>query len=158
MPSIGQPFDCYIEIPPQMCLDLKAKVTAEFGEVGGISPSDIIHCNQASYVNVKFDFSACGDIKRLLCGNLCVCVAWESCGPGPEDKQCKTIPFTLCDKDEYVLRFDFPANTFPCPVPTGDCGTLYCLCLTWTMLDNCPQPKPMPIGGYCKGPCVLVLP
>ncbi|MBP6820941.1 MAG: hypothetical protein KA368_05330 [Acidobacteria bacterium] len=160
MPNIGQEYtECYIEIPAQMCVDLKAKMTAEFYETGGTAPASIIRCNQASGVKVKFDFTDSSELKRLLCGNLCVKVAYESCGKGAEDSVVKWVKFQLCDKLVYEMDIEFPANYFcPEPLPIEDCGTVFCLCISVVLFDDCRPPKPIGVGAYCKGPCILVMP
>ncbi len=160
MANLGPTFtDCEIEIPAQMCIDLKAKMTAEFYEKDGKSPVNIIRCNQASGVRLTFDFSECSDLKRLLCGNMCIKVAYESCGGGPEDSIVKWVKFDLCNKEKYELDIEFPAKFFcPTPLPKDDCGTVFCLCISVVLFDNCDEPKPIGIGAYCKGPCILVMP
>ncbi|MCI0561483.1 MAG: hypothetical protein MN733_23595 [Nitrososphaera sp.] len=151
--------ECFLEIPPQLCLDLKAKIDAEFIELDGNTPTEIIKCDQESKVRVTFNFEGSSDLRRLICGKLCVCVAFESCGKGPEGKECKIIDLNLCDQLKYIVEIVFPKNYFcPAPPKKDDCGTVFCLCLTAIFLDNCKEPKPVGIGAFCKGPCIMVMP
>ncbi|MDX2030680.1 MAG: hypothetical protein SF339_08420 [Blastocatellia bacterium] len=160
MANIGPLFtECEIEIPAQMCVDLNAKMTAEFFERGGIKPTNIIRCGQASGVRVKFDFTAAGTLKRLLCGKVCIKVAYESCGRGPESQVVRWINFNLCEQDVYQVEIELPENFFcPAPMPADDCGTVFCLCISAVVFDNCKTPQPVGIGAFCKGPCILVMP
>jgi hypothetical protein len=155
--SNKEPFECELEIPAQMCVDLKAKVTANFYEGKGITPTNIIRCNSESRAEIVFDFTDSSELKRLLCGKICVCLAWESCGTAPEGKKCKTIEFNLCKNLKPSVEFSFPSDCFKCPDPsTGECGDLYSLCITAAFLDC--ENKPVGIGAYCKGPYIYVMP
>lgn len=150
------PFECDLEFPTQMCVDLKASVKADFYAGTGREPSTVIRCNESSSATITFDFSGSSDLKRLLCGKICVCIAWESCGSASEGKKCQTIDFNLCNNDKPSVTFNFPTDCFKCPESPQDCGDLYCLCITAAFLDC--NGKPIGIGAYCKGPCIYVMP
>jgi hypothetical protein len=153
---VGHRRRCEIEIvpPPGLRATLEASVHEGDPE---LPPTDIISTNQELIVKVKW--CVLGDLRRHLCGTWCVCVSWESCGPALEGQWCQRLPFDPCLPDdkcyEAIFRFE------PGRLSAGDCGTIYCLCVTLSSEADCPDGTRYPglIFGFCKDvACVMVRP
>lgn len=145
---------CYIEAPTPQTLNLKADLHADFYEIGGTTPTNIIKCNQAAQVKVKIDFGG-SDLARALCLKWCVKLAFEGCGQAPEGSlDVKWVEQKVCEKSCVEATIDIPANYFPCVA--ANCGDVYLICLTVVGFDSCG--KPIPYAGYCKGGSIMVFP
>jgi hypothetical protein len=146
---------CEIEIvpPPGLSATLEASVHEGDPE---LPPTDIISANQELIVKVKWCVQ--GDLRRHLCGTWCVCVSWESCGPALEGQWCQRVPFQPCLPDnkcyEAIFRFE------PGQISPGECGTIYCLCVTLSSEVDCDGTKYAGlIFGFCKDvACIMVRP
>lgn len=148
---------CEVEIVPPPGLRATLEASAHEGDPV-LPPTDIISDKQELLVKVKWCVQ--GDLRRHLCGTWCVSVAWESCGPGPEQQaDPKRVPFDPCLPDDrcYETEFRFPPGT----LPAGDCGTIYCLCVTLSSEVTCPDGTRYAglIFGFCKDvSCIMVRP
>jgi hypothetical protein len=147
---------CEIEIvpPPGLTATLEASVHEGNPE---LPPTDIVSANQELIVKVKWCVQ--GDLRRHLRGTWIVCVSWESCGPALEGEWKRRVEFDPCLPDNkcYEAEFRFP----PGRLPPGDCGTIYCLCVTLTSEAECPDGTKYAglIFGFCKDvACVMVRP
>lgn len=144
---------CSVEIVPPG--GLRGTLEAECFELDPVlNPTDVITDKQRFRVRVRW--CLLGDLRRHLCGSFCVCVAWESCGPAVEGQWCQEIPLNPCDDDGcYELDFDFA----PGQLPAGDCGTIYCLCVTISSRQICPDGTKY-VGlmhGFCKDVCCIMV-
>lgn len=92
-------------------------------------PVGIVHEDQI--LRVRTTVTLAGTLVRYLCDTqLCVCLAFESCGSGPEGEFCKTINLEgdndPCITQTFVFEFDLPAHT----LVAGECGKQYDICIT----------------------------
>lgn len=144
---------CSVEIVPPPGLSATLEASCHEGDPS-LDPTDVITDKQELIVKVKWCVQ--GDLRRHLCGTWCVCVAWESCGPGPEEQWCERLPFNPClpDNQCYEQIFRFP----PGRLPAGDCGTIYCLCVTLSSEVVCDGTKYVGlIHGFCKEVCCIMV-
>jgi hypothetical protein len=127
--------------------DLGGTLAATFADKTNPSePVGFIDANQVLVVTVTVTLT--GRIRYYLCDTtLCVCLAFEACGPGSTGDFCKTIclegPNSPCKTDKWVFEFEIPAGTF---LP-GDCGREYTLCITLGSKDCCGK------VGFVFGSC-----
>jgi len=149
--------NCGYEVPGPILLSLRGRVYAYFCEEGGVSPANILRCDQASRVIVVIDFSG-SELARLLCVRWCVKVVFEPCGPGQHiSLPHQWVEEKLCENRVVVVSFLVPGRTFPCDgAPGYECGSLWNVCITVTSFDMCK--KPAPFAGYCTGGPIMVYP
>jgi hypothetical protein len=145
---------CSVEIVPPPGLRATLEASCHEGDPA-LPPTDIISANQELLVKVRWCVQ--GDLRRHLCGTWCVNVAWESCGPGPEEQASQRVPFDPCLPDDrcYEAEFRFPPGT----LPPGDCGTIYCLCVTLSSEVTCPDGTRYAglIFGFCRDVCCVMV-
>jgi hypothetical protein len=144
---------CTVEIVPPG--GLTGTLEAECFEIGNLlDPVTVISDKQTLRVKVKW--CLLGDLRRHLCGSFCVAVQWESCGPAVEGEWVKQINLDPCDDDGcYELDFDFG----PGVLKPGECGTVYCLCVTISSRQICPDGTKY-VGlmhGFCKDVCCVMI-
>jgi hypothetical protein len=150
--GLGHRKKCSVEIVPAGRLE--GTLEAECFELDpALQPTDIITDRQSFRVRVKW--CVIGELRRHLCGTWCIQIAWESCGSGPEGEWHRDIDFDGCDEDGcYQLDFDFP----PGRLPAGECGTVYCLCVTLSSKRVCGERKYVGlIHGFCKDVCCIMV-
>jgi hypothetical protein len=146
---------CSVEIVPPP--GLRATLEAECYELEPVlKPTDIISDQQRFRIRVKWCVH--GELRRHLCGTWCVSVAYESCGPAEEGQVIKRIPFDPCLPDDrcYELDFDFEPGT----LAPGDCGTVYCFCVTLSSeTTTCPDGQRYAglIFGFCRDVCCIMV-
>jgi hypothetical protein len=137
---------CEVEIVPPPGLKATLEASVHEGDPA-LPPTNIISVNQEILVKVKW--CVLGDLRRHLCGTWCVKVAWESCGPGPEEQAPpRKLDFDPCLPDNkcYETEFRFAPGT----LPAGDCGTVYTLCVTLSSERVCNGTKYAGlIFGFC---------
>jgi hypothetical protein len=145
---------CSVEIVPAPGLTATLEASCHEGDPAQ-PPTDIIGANQPLIVRVKWCVQ--GDLRRHLCGTWCVNVAWESCGPAPERQESQRVEFDPCLPDDkcYEAVFRFPPGTFD----PGDCGTIYCLCVTLSSERTCPDGTKYAglIFGFCRDVCCIMV-
>jgi hypothetical protein len=125
------------------------------GAEGHEGPPWMVH--EGDSLKVRVIVKLTGRILHYLCDTkLCVCLAFESCGPGPEDEYCAEIElegkYDPCTTDTFVFEFDLPGDV----LTSGKCGRKYDLCITLGSKDCCGH-----VGfifGSCKDFSVTVLP
>jgi hypothetical protein len=119
-------------------------------------PVDIISWDQAYYVIVYVHLA--DGVRRHLCGELCVDIDVDTCGPAPDvqfDEQHVTLD--PCGDGWYTIVFPLPAGTFaPQPGYPNRCGRVYRLCVTVGSRDACGNPGL--IWGHCSSVDVAVHP
>jgi hypothetical protein len=137
---------CILE-PRAHLWDLGGTLTATFADKSDPSePVGFIDSNQVLVVTVTVTLT--GRIRYYLCDTtLCVCLAFEACGPGSTGDFCETIllegRYSPCNTDTWVFEFEVPAGTFN----PGDCGREYNLCITLGSKDCCGK------VGFVFGSC-----
>jgi hypothetical protein len=137
---------CKLE-PRKNIWDLGGTLTATFADKTDPSePVGFIDSDQVLLVTVTVKLT--GRIKNYLCQtSLCVCLAFEACGPGSTGDFCKTIfldgQYSPCKTDTWVFDFEVPAGTFN----PGNCGREYELCITLGSRDCCGK------VGFVFGSC-----
>lgn len=117
--------------PTRIGVNLKATVY----EVGGVDPTNIIHADQAWYVDVEWELT--GGLLHHLCGEWCVSVVLESIGPGDEYRfppSCDRVRIDPCIKGPYKHRIEVAAGKVGAEEP---CGTLYIVGVILGSLDAC---------------------
>ncbi len=143
--------ECELDIHKETW-DLGGKMAVEFiGPTG--EPCHVVHENQEFKVKVKVTLT--GRILNYLCNtSICVCVAFESCGSGPEFEICdwKTVNPCQPGGDTYDFEFTVPASR----LGSGECGRQYKLCITLGSKDCCG--KVGFIFGTCHDIGLTVLP
>ncbi len=109
----------------------------------------------ATILSIDQDFQVCvhwqltGSLARLICGEWCVCVFFESLGPCDDfqaQDPCPHFPTTNCNDNAYDQCFTIPAGT----VSAGQCSCPYQTIVTLTLFDSCDRPAP--IVANCMGP------
>ena len=145
---------CHVEVPSPQTMHLRGDLHADFLEIGGTAPANIIRCDQSAIVRVRIDFTG-SDLARLLCLEWCIKVAFESCGPAPETalgvvKRSQRV----CNEKYIVVDIPIPPRYFPCD--PAECGNIYELCVTAVAFDTCGRPAPF--AGYCRGGQIMVFP
>jgi hypothetical protein len=148
---------CDVEIVPPGGLTATLEATVHPGEPD-IPPADIIDENQDVIVIVRWCIH--GDLRHHLCGTWCVKVAYESCGDGPEGHQVVHVPFDPCLPDDKCYEAVVRIRAGEHKLPAGECGTVYCFCVTLTSEYDCPYGHfPGPIFGFCNDvACIMVRP
>jgi hypothetical protein len=137
---------CTLEPRPHIW-DLGGTMTATFADQSDpSSPVGFIDSNQTLLVKVTVNLT--GRILNYLCNtSLCVCLAFEACGPGSTGDFCKTIfldgPNSPCQTNQWVFDFVVPPGTFS----PGACGREYTLCITLGSRDCCGK------VGFVFGSC-----
>ena len=89
-----------------------------------------------------------GRIRYYLCDTtLCVCLAFNACGPGSTGEYCERIvlegPNSPCRTDKWVFKIAVPAGTFT----PGECRRGCELCITLGSRDCCGK------VGFVFGSC-----
>jgi hypothetical protein len=123
---------------------------------GDQDPVDIISTGEEIWVHVKWRIW--GHLAHHLCGYFCVCVNFESIGPGPEftvqcegtNEPCQIIPMDPCGDGYYDLWCRIPAGQ----VKAAHCGSVYLVAVTLTSLNACK--KPGHIAAFCNDLSVMV--
>ena len=143
--------ECKLDIHKE-AWDLGGTMSAElFDEKGG--PCALIHENQELRIIVTLKLT--GRILNYLCNTqICVEVAFESCGSGVEIERHDWKVLNPCAPggDTYVFDFRIPPGT----LPAGECGKQYELCITLGSKDCCN--KVGFIFGTCKDFNITVAP
>jgi hypothetical protein len=137
---------CTIEPQPHIW-DLGGTMTATFSDPG--DPDEQIgylDADQELLVTVTVKLT--GRIRYYLCDTtLCVCVAFNACGPGSSGDFCEKIVLEgdncPCNTDTWVFKICIPAGTFT----PGECGREYELCITLGSRDCCDK------VGFIFGSC-----
>jgi hypothetical protein len=148
---------CIVEIVPPGGLTATFYATVHAGEPD-IPPTTIV--DESQDIVVKARWCIQGDLRHHLCGTWCLKVAWESCGDGSEGHQVTHVPFDPCLPDNrcYEAIVRIPAGR----LGAGECGTVYCFCVTLTSEYDCPrdggaQRFAGPIFGFCRNvACIMV--
>lgn len=143
--------ECVIDIHRNI-FDLQGTLTAKFYNQSDMNePVGFVHEDQVLVVKVTVTLA--GKILNYLCNTqLCVCLAFESCGSGPEGEFCQWVTLDPCNKETYDFQFQLPAGT----LTSGECGKNYDICITLGSKDCCGK-----IGfifGRCKDFDITVLP
>lgn len=113
----------------------------------------ILHENETLVVEITVRLT--GRILHYLCGTeICVNIAFESCGSGVETEYHKWVKIDPCGPggDTYIFKFELPPGT----LPAGECGKQYELCTTLGSKDCCGH-----VGfifGTCKDLNITVAP
>ena len=83
-----KPNECIIDVHPNI-FDLTGKLTVDFyNATSPTEPVTFVHEDQVLVVKVRVELG--GRILNYLCNtHLCVCLAFESCGSGPEGEICE---------------------------------------------------------------------
>ena len=117
---------------------------------GHQDPVDIITTNEDLWVKVRWRLA--GHLIRHLCGYFCVCVHFESIGPGPEitadcdnnGRPCQYVEMNPCGDGYYEMWCRIPGGQ----LTPGRCGTVYEVAVTLTSLNPCKEPGH--IRAFCK--------
>src|SRR5262245_61275213 len=99
---------CSTEFDPSLTT-VGFTLSASVFEVGGVAPTDIIHTDQAWYVEVKLEVT--GQLIHHIGGEWRVAVVLESIGPGNDYKfpvPSKAEPMNPCGDGKYTIRIDVP--------------------------------------------------
>ena len=137
---------CSTEFDPAVTT-VRVDLTATVFEAGGVAPTDIIHTDQAWWVEVKLKVT--GHLMHHMGGQWLVAVVLESIGPGNDYKfptPAKAVPLDPCGNGEYTIRIDVPAGQVEGQAPEG---TLYLVGVTIGTLDICGHPSH--IHAHCSG-------
>lgn len=114
-------------------------------------PVSFVHEDQVLVVRAQVTLG--GKILNYLCNTqLCVCLAFESCGSGPEGEICRWVTLDPCRTNVYDFEFELPAGS----LKAGECGKSYEICLTLGSKDCCG--KVGFIFGRCNDFDITVLP
>ena len=119
-------------------------------------PVEIIAWDQTYYVNVHVRLK--GDVRRHLCGKLCVDIDVDTCGRAPDlEFEEEEVELDPCGDGNYVIVFELPPYTFQPPEDhPARCGRVYRLCVTVGSQDACG--KPGLIWGHCDSIEIAVHP
>ena len=123
---------CKLDIHQEIW-DLGGELEAEFLTPDG-EPCRMIHEDQA--VRIRVTVRLTGNILHYLCDTeMCVTVAYESIGTGPEDEFTKGLTLYPCRDggDTYTFDFDIAAGT----LTAGECGKQYEIAITLGSKDCC---------------------
>jgi hypothetical protein len=140
---------CAIEIAPPGTLSLKLSASCHEDSATG-PEAEVVAESQTFYVVVKW--KTLGTLRRHICGRWCLKVAWESCGPGSEAAIHRYIDIDPC-KDDYEEPFAIQGGD----LGAGDCGTIYCLCVTLSSASECPDGDVGLLFGSCKDVCCIMV-
>jgi len=138
--------DCEHEFTP-LAAATKINLSATVFEVGGSTPTNIIHTDQDWYVDVEWSIS--GNLVRHFCGNWRVAVQLESIGPGKEyhfPDPSAAVKMDPCGDGKYKYRIEVKAGEVAARDPDG---TLYIVSVTLGSTDPCDRPGH--IYAYCTG-------
>lgn len=122
-------------------------IAADVFEVGGVAPTDIIHTDQAWYVEVQLEVT--GHLMHHLGGSWHVAVVLECVGPGNHYKfpnPVVAVPLDPCGDGKYPIRIDVAAGQVDAAVPEG---TLYTIGVIVGTLDLCGHPGHL--HAHCRG-------
>jgi len=146
-----KPNECIIDVHPNI-FDLTGKLTVDFyNATSPTEPVTFVHEDQVLVVKVRVELG--GRILNYLCNtHLCVCLAFESCGSGPEGEICEWLMLDPGNTNVYTFEFRLPAGK----LPSGECGKSYDICITLGSKDCCG--KVGFIFGRCKDFQITVLP
>ncbi len=142
---------CKLDIHQEIW-DLGGYLEAEFLTPDG-EPCKLVHEDQAVHIHVTVHLT--GSILHYLCNTeMCVTVAYESIGTGPEGEFTQGKTLTPCREggDTYTFDFDIPAGT----LTAGECGKQYEIAITLGSKDCCGH-----VGfifGTCKDFNITVVP
>lgn len=143
------PTECTIDVHKEVW-DLGGTMTAQFYNPAG-EPCLVVHENQELRVVVTVKLT--GRILNYLCNTkICVQLAFESCGSGPEGELHEWKTLVPCETDTYTFEFRVPSGR----LTAGECGRQYELCITLGSKDCCG--KVGFIFGTCKDLDITVLP
>lgn len=145
---------CVIEVPPSITTQLNATITATLLEVPAFEPSNIINHDQEYVVRVCMELGS--SIKRILCGEWCVNLGVESCGPAKEFRLSQVILMDNCNDAPDCVEFRIRGRDFE-NADSNHCGDLFQFCVTVIARDACANShKPIGIAGFCKlGPVMV---
>jgi hypothetical protein len=151
IPTASDTNECVIDIHRNV-FDLSGTLTATFfNKTAPEEPVSFVHEDQVLVVKVTVTLG--GKILNYLCNTqLCVCLAFESCGSGPEGEFCKWVTLDPCNRTSYDFEFELPAGY----LPSGECGKNYDICITLGSKDCCG--KVGFIFGRCKDFDITVVP
>lgn len=147
--------ECTIDLH-QPHLNIGGTITTQFyNATNPNEPVGVVHEGQDLVVKVTVVLT--GKFLHYLCDTqLCVCLAYESCGSGPEGECCKTITLKgdhdPCKTNIFCFEFHLPKGT----LIAGECGKQYDICITVSSKDCCGN-----VGfifGTCKDFHITVLP
>ncbi|MDX2378342.1 MAG: hypothetical protein QNM02_01115 [Acidimicrobiia bacterium] len=133
---------CKLDIHQEVW-DLGGTLEAAFLTPDG-EPCQLLHEDQAVRIRVRVHLT--GRILNYLCDTqLCVTVAYESIGTGPEGEVTRGHTLTPCRDggDTYTFDFDLPGGT----LSAGECGKQYEIGITLGSKDCCGQ------AGFIFGTC-----
>jgi hypothetical protein len=142
---------CKLDIHQEIW-DLGGELEAEFLTPDG-EPCKLVHEDQA--VRIRVTVRLTGNILHYLCDTeMCVTVAYESIGTGPEGEFTKGLTLYPCREggDTYTFDFDIAAGT----LKAGECGKQYEIAITLGSKDCCGH-----VGfifGTCKDFNITVVP
>ena len=104
-----QPNECIIDVHPNI-FDLTGKLTVDFyNETNPTEPITFVDEDQVLVVKVNVELG--GRILNYLCNtSLCVCLAFESCGSGPEGEICEWQMLDPCNTNVYCFEFRPPGG------------------------------------------------
>jgi hypothetical protein len=142
---------CVVDVHPNI-FDLTGKLRAQFyNKTDPAHPVHIVHADQVLVVKVTVVLG--GRIVSYLCDTeLCVCLAFETCGSGEEFEICRWITLEPCKTLTYEFEIEVAAGT----LVSGECGKSYEVCVTLGSRDCCK--KPGFIFGSCKHFDLTVMP
>ena len=147
MPTQQFPTPCPFQTPfPPGDPGLSGTLSAEVTDPGH-APTTIISIADAFEVCVRWKLE--GSLARLICGEWCVCVFFESLGPCDDFQAvtpCPHFEIVNCNDEEYEECFTIPAGT----VQAAQCSCPYQVIVTLTIFDDCGRPAP--IAAHCMGP------
>lgn len=132
--------------------DLGGTLEAEFLGPDG-EPCTLVHADQDFRIHVTVRLT--GRILSYLCNTeMCVTVAYESIGTGPEGELTKGQTLNPCREggDTYTFDFEIQGGT----LSAGDCGKQYEIAITLGSKDCCGRAGF--IFGTCKDFNITVVP
>lgn len=147
---------CEVEIVPIGGLTATLEASVHEGDPQ-LPPTDIVSEDQDIIVTVRWCVH--GELRHHLCGIWCVKVAWESCGDGPEGHQIDHVLFNPCLPDNQCYETNVVLDAKTHKLTAGECGTVYCFCVTLTSEYDCPPAGrfPGPIFGFCDHICCVMV-
>ena len=135
LPTQDRPGHCTVEIfhrtvPGNATIDYWVTATRPTNDVPDPDPLDIIAWDETYYVVV--DITLEDLVRRHFCGELCVDIDVDTCGPAPDlqfDE--KSVNLDPCGSGKYRVYFELPPNTFAPPANYPNrCGRIYRICVT----------------------------
>jgi hypothetical protein len=140
---------CNVEIE-QQTFDLTATMEMKYFEINPEGAPNIIHEDQDFEVDVKVVLY--GRIRRHLCGELCVEIAFHGCSGGPDWVGQKQLPLDPCGDGTYLFKIRVPGGS----LSGRECGQIYELCVTLGSRDSCG--KSGVIFGTCTPDNITIVP